>query len=205
MTSTPYTAPSGGRYKRQADAMRLEFLKLKLRAAEFLIEVQSGIKAEAFDRADQVDLGWCFREIEKMCDELRKEFKSRKELIGKVLALRIAEEAMNDMGSLSGEKSMTVHGEFASGIPDVSQSASLPRPDTADYVALCKYLGIIDEDLVGSGVVRFSYTSLSDLVTRLAAEGKPLPDGIAKTYSVYSTIFRTKKRERKIEDVNEEN
>lgn len=174
--------------------IRLKLMKFQLDASDLLIGMLDDIKGERYSRVDQCDIGWCFREIAKVADEIRKECKARQELVGKLLAFRMTEDCMNDMdAALSGGDALTVRGRFASGTPEVKQHAALPRAGSEEYSLLCKALGLDNDKVIESGVVQFSFNKLADYVSGLMSEGKQIPPGITKTYPSYSTIFRTKK------------
>lgn len=178
--------------------LRRELLRFRLRMADKIIAVTERMKKEQYQRSDLCDLGWQFREMAKLADEIRKECNARQELAGKLIAFRMTEEAMNDPARLVGKDALRVRGRFATGTPDVSQNATVPRRDSPEYVKLCRSLGIPD-NVIESGVVDFSFTRLSEMIATRVADGQRLPDGITKTYPVYRTTFRTlndvKKRE----------
>lgn len=175
------------------NAVRLKLLKFQLDISDLFIGMIAEIKAERYPRPAQCDIGWAFREIAKIADEIRKEAKARQELVGQILALRMTEDVMNDMEALAQGDSLTVRGRFASGTPDVKQQAALPRSGSKEYSQLCNALGLADKEVIESGLVQFSFRKLGDYVSKFMAEGRQIPEGITKTYPLYSTIFRTKK------------
>ncbi len=177
----------------ELNAIRLKLLKFQLDSSALFHDILDLIKSESYTPVDGCDIGWCFREIENYADELRKEAKARKELIGRLLAFRVTQDAMNDPDLLSKEGALTIRGRFCSGTPEVKQQGAQPKRGSEDYVKLCNFFGITDDALIESGTVQFSFNKLGDLVSGLMVDGKQLPPGITKTYPLYSTIFRTKK------------
>lgn len=178
----------------QLDAIRKDFIRMKLRSLDLLIGLTDKIKAEAYPREDLCDLGWLCRELESLLDELRKEFAARKDLAGRLIAFRMTQEVIEDPSKIA-EHGMTVRGRFSSGSPDVSQSAAVPRRGSKEYADLCKHFGIQGE-VSESGIVDFSFTRLAEYVSSRVASGEKLPSGILRTYPVYKTTFRTNRKKK---------
>lgn len=134
-----------------------------------------------------VDLGFFLREMERQADEIRKECKAKKELIGRVLCLRIVRAVTEDP-----DLGLMVRGQYASGSADVAQAPGIPKFGTAEYKMLCEALGVsgIAKE---EGLASFHFTRLGEHITRLAAEGKNPPPGIGKTYEIYRIIWRKKR------------
>lgn len=141
---------------------------------------------------DTVDTMFFLREVENLCEDLRKEAKARRELAGKLIAIVQTEASLAEGG---GTFDMTVRGEFATGSPDMKQTPAIPRPGTDRYMALGKALGIPEAPLK-AGYIRFGWSQVSDFYGRLLAEGKNPPPGLEeKSYTQYSTVIRRKKQQ----------
>jgi len=174
---------------------RLDMVRLKMTIQGLLDEVTEMIMSESYSRQDQVDLGWIFRELENLCDDMRKDSKARKMNIGKLLAFRLVSETLaeeEDELHVT-EDSGRAEGVYATGTATMSMKSPLPKPPTEEYTNLCRFLGV-DEDWIESGIVGFRFQNLGKLVTRLTEEGQPLPPGISKTFPEYSMTFRTRKK-----------
>lgn len=152
-----------------------------------MIDVLRKVKKNEYKKEDLVDLGFFLREMEKLADEIRKECYAKKEFIGKVLCVIVAQEATEDP-----DKGLTIHGEFASGTADVKKAPGIPKFGTAEYTKLCKFFKIA-EDTRDTGVVQFHFKRLGDYISDMMAEGKDPPPGISTTYNVYRTLWRKKR------------
>jgi len=138
---------------------------------------------------DLVDLAYVYRSIAAIADDTRKECTALMELAERMACMRWVTEHTNDP-----EAAKAIHGELAVGVPDLKMMASLPKPSTkpAEYKALMMWLGVPADMHM---LVRPHWPALTDLLTQLAAEGKPLPPGVDanKTYPVYRLLLREKK------------
>lgn len=135
---------------------------------------------------DLVDMGFFLREFSDKMDELRKETNARLELIGKLIAMRRSMEVMVD-DSLS----LSIRGEFATGIPEVKRRPITPKPGTPQFRKLMEFLGI-DPDAEGASALTFHYTRLGDLITRRIESGHDIPPEIVTSTPVYTTEYRRK-------------
>lgn len=143
--------------------------------------VKARSKDDSYLQSVLVDLGFLFRELENRFDEERKDAKARKELIGKLIAFN----AMQTAGDVD-----TIRGELATGTPDVSMIADLPKKGTPEYNMLATALNVPTDALQ---FLRLDWKAITAYVTELMAQGKKVPAGLNKTRPVYATTFRRKK------------
>lgn len=156
---------------------------LQLELLEHLFQVTDNVKKGELRLPDLTDIGYFSREVEDLLDEIRKEFKARKELIGRVIAYEVTKNSLND------DAPSSVRGVYAIGTPDVRPIPAIPRAGSPDYELLCNHFGL-SKDLTEKGVVQFHFNRLVELVAELQASGKNLPPGITKTTPNFSTVFR---------------
>lgn len=171
---------------------RLDKLRIKVdlafkEALAHLIDVLQGVRENSYTLETLCDMGWMCRQIEAVSDELRKESKARKELIGRLLSYRKVTQCQLDGGEL------TVHGKKACAMPNVRHELLPPKAGSAEYDAMCKHFGI-SEDAKKTKCVQFHYKYLGEYATHLATQGRNLPDGVMTPLTVFTTTFRTKKK-----------
>lgn len=166
----------------------------KLRAMEkchkqlyqFALQVRS--EAEQLSLTDAVDLGFLLREIGACAEDLKKEITHIRELLERIICIKWIANSTNDIS-----KAVPIHGELATGSPDVKQAAVLPRQkdDPAAYDAFIKRIGVMGAARK-LGLVRPHWPTVIAYLSDLAERGKPLPPGVSvdKTYPVYRVVFR---------------
>lgn len=175
------------------DTKRLQFMLREqterfLQINQFLQEVIAKVKAGApYSVEDLCDIGFLCRELNKISDELRKEAEAKKDLIGMKIAYIMTERSVSEP-----DINMTVHGELATGSPDVKTAAAIPKWGSPEYKALCDYFKI-PEEAQQTGMFSVNYNRMADIITRMAEEGKNPPPGVLKTYPKFSTVFRERK------------
>lgn len=162
-----------------------------------LTDLDNLVRTGKLDARVLVDLGYLCREMANYADELRKEATARQELIGKLIAVSVAQQNLEDPSA-----DQTVRGDLANGTPDVTQAAALPKFGTPEYDALCKFLGLTGTG-VQRGIVGFSFTRLSALVTEMAGKGQNPPPGVLKTYPKFTTVFVGKRKTKKKEGTDD--
>lgn len=144
--------------------------------------------AKDMSSEDMCDFGFFCREAENTLDELRKEVKARKELCGQIIAARKTQESLNDPTI-----KLKVTGQYATGLPDVKMQAQLPKKFTDEYYQLTDYFGI-NREIAATGVLRLDWKATGELITQLANDGKPTPEGFGKQYPTYVTTFRRRRK-----------
>ncbi len=158
---------------------------------DFIAETQEAVAKLGLGMPDLVDMGLLCREMEVFFDEMRKEVKSRKELIGKLMAMYVAQQSLNDTEKLE----VTIKGELGTGTPDVKLQPKIPEPGSPEFMDLMEYFGLPRNRLAGiEDCMRLSFNGMRDLVTDLAEKGIPMPPGVVKTWPIYTTRFRRRKR-----------
>lgn len=133
-----------------------------------------------------VDVGFLLREMERHFDEMRKDVKSRKELIGRLLCLRCIK------GMQSGEK-VSLRGELATGSPDLGKVPEIPARGTPQYEELMTFLGV-PKEAYENGVVVPHWKHVQELLNELAAQGKDAPPGVGERPDYKMTFTKRRKR-----------
>ena len=177
------------------NALRLE-VEDKMQVLQSMAhDVLPRLKRRYYSDPQLCDVGWCFRQMERMFDEMRKEAKAKAELAGKLLAhnrILMSIAAGND------EKLLKIQGELSAATPKVRHEVYPPKRGTPAYERLCRHFGI-EDDVAESGVLQFHYQHIGDWATQCAEEGKDLPEGL-EPRPVYSCVFRTLKTSNKESD-----
>lgn len=142
------------------------------------------------NETDIVDLAYATNEMYKWADDVRKQLKQVHEIAERVACLILVTKGVGE----------SVKTEYCSASPHVKQMASVPSRKTKpeEFAKLMDHLGIprqlwdVSDD---DEVVRPHWPGLMAYLTRLGAEGKPLPPGVDpdKTYAVYSLLIRPRK------------
>jgi len=148
----------------------------------YLSETEDSVKT-TMTMPDRVDTGFFMREMEKLLEEIRKDVKARKELCGSIVAMSIAKDALNNPEKWE----EFVEGRFAKALPHIKSLPKIPKRGTPEYEELCEWLKV-DKEL--EPFISMRWSTLCDLCTELAEEGKKLPPGIRHAYTEYTTIFR---------------
>lgn len=161
-------------------------LQLELHAV--LSTVQPTVGRMALGEA--VDSGFLCRELSNIMEDLRKNLDARKELIGRVLAMRTAQQA------LQGEE-LKLEGELATASPSITVKPKLPEKHTHDWVQLMRFLGCTDKQ-IHEDMLRPSWKEIQGKIEAAMAEGKEctLP-GVDPKWVDQTVIFRTKTRNKK--------
>jgi len=176
----------------RADVERLKTLYHDLEslydvAYSALQEILEKAKGQVYTQGEMVDLGFFCREMEVLCDDLRKESKAKKDFFGKLICHAATEATLNSQGAIE-----PVPGQYATGRPDMKPIPAIPKFGTDEYWKLCDYFEI-PKDMQRTGCVQFHFRHLQTLIEQLIRQGKNPPDGIQKTYPDYKTVFVRKK------------
>jgi hypothetical protein len=169
------------------EKMRQELASFHTRLYSYLAETAPDLKSGKFDDADCVDMGILMRDCEELSDELRKEAKSRKELCGRIIAMRWAER------SLTMVVNDTVKGNLGSASPDTKQQGKVPERGSGEYFALAEFLGVPKEILQDGMPLKFDWNGMERYLTDRAKRGLPTPPGVTRTYPVFVSVFRRNK------------
>lgn len=155
-------------------------------AETYKLILQLREQANGISNEDIVDISFALRSLSELHDDIRKELNSAREFIGKIACIRWIQESVNLTPE---EMALSIHGEYAKGIPKVMTMASLPREKTnpEDYLKFMKRIGVFGQALK-RGLVKVSWPAVTEYITDLTAKGKPLPPGIDpdKTYTLYN-------------------
>ncbi len=96
-----------------------------------------------------------------------------------------------------------IEGELATGTPDVTLQAKLPKQGTDEFYQLLDFLKI-PRGMAGNSCFKLSWGGMAELVTQLAEDGRPLPPGVEKSWPLYSTTFRRRKQRKSNDSEDEE-
>lgn len=176
------------------DDSRELYDRLQILVSDYIslcMRVLAAAERPDFNESEMCDVGYLLRESEKLSDELRKETKAKKDLVGKVLALRVIMQHEHDPTT-----DLKAEGELATGVPDVKMRPKLPKHGTEQYDALMRFFGVPDE-FARTGALSIHFVHMSELLTRLAEEGRQTPPGITDTFPEHTMTFRKKKRRQK--------
>lgn len=124
------------------------------------------------------------KELADVTFAMRRSAEFAKDMIRRMKNVEELSEKMACAIYLAEDKPGPIRTEYCCATPDVKMVSSLPsrKHDPAGYTQLMKFLGI-DESLYTAPegekpAVETFYPGMVDLLTRLSAEGKPLPPGI---------------------------
>ena len=134
--------------------------------------------------ADLTDIGYLLRECERFFDAARKEVKGKKEIISRLLALRVTKRWTEDP-----DTELRARGALAVATPDVAVRPKLPKVGTEEYEQLLNWLGVPAETING-GSLNIHFNRMSEMLTQMAEEGKNPPPGIVGTYTDNTCVFR---------------
>lgn len=150
-------------------------------------------RSGTFSLEQIVDLAFLNREIESLLDDWRKDVKARKELYGKIVGAALIKRAAAD----ATDAEDLVRATLCRGKVDIKVRPKLPPKGSDEYMELCRHFGL-PEDLMTEGAIRFSWKEMGEYCTRLAQEGKPMPDGISETYT--DVVLTTTRHSKKAKD-----
>lgn len=182
--------------------MRADFVetfKRAMRAHSEVVAAEAELRrlltaepAVASSREELADAAYALREAEAIVDEGRKKLRGLRELAERMCCMVSAVSG-------DGECVRTPH---CTAIPTVRTNVSVPtrKRDYEGWRALMRHLGVPDGLLGGPAesehaAIDVHWPGLMDLLSREAAEGKPLPPGVDpnKTVAAYSLTIRKKK------------
>jgi len=175
--------------KRKLQAITEAFAELHEDLINVLREVSKEARGQRYSAGDLADFGYLCYSLEKLFDEYRKDSKSHKELMVKlmtVVLLRDPDVINNDDNDRKAKR------ELCTAIPDLTTFASIPRPGTDEFRAIMRHYGF-EGEAVEKGLVKFDFGKMKAEITRLKEDGKPLPDGLGKTYDEYTARFYKKR------------
>ena len=142
------------------------------------------LQRDELSEAELTDIGFLLRECEKFFDDARKEVKAKKEMISRMLALKITKRFTEDP-----DTELRSRGELAVATPDVAIRPKLPKAGTIEYEQLLTFLGVPKEVLC-EGTLNIHFNRMSEMLTSMAAEGKNPPPGLVGTYTDNTCVFR---------------
>lgn len=155
---------------------------LRAEAAEVLAEVSDKLRSNVLSLPDMVDIGFLCREIATVLDDWRKDSTAHMTLASKVIGFKYARAAVQDEDIPD-----SIRGKLATGTPDAHILVTLPKKGTPEYETLCETLGVTTHDLS-----KLDFKAVQKSCNQLAAEGRPLPNGVGETYSEFVVSYRRK-------------
>ncbi len=153
----------------------------------FLSSTNETLKSRTMSNEDLCDFGFLCRELAKLFDELRKEMNVRSELCGSLIAYEKTKEVLSDPSI-----ALKVKGTLATGSPDVKMQAALPKKGSPEYYTLTDFFNV-PRDVAETGVLKLDWKQVTEYLTALTQEGKPIPEGFGKQYPKYITTYRKKR------------
>lgn len=146
----------------------------------------------AFPHPEMADMGFFARELERLLDDMRKDAKSQKELLGKLLCIDVMQESLEDQGNSDD----VIHGKYARAECDMKMEAVLPKKGTPEYRKLLEHFGVSDE-AIDHGLFSIHWNWMKEYLTELAQQGKKTPPGVLDTNPSYYAKFVRKSSNRK--------
>jgi hypothetical protein len=154
---------------------------------DFILTLTETVKAKACSLEQMCDIGYLLREMEARLDELRKEVKARKELVGRIIAFEKTTQQISDPSI-----ELVVRGTLAIGQPDVKMQRVLPKFGTPEFLAFTDFCGI-PREYAEAGVVKISWKGMTEHVTKLMSEGKEVPPGLGQEIPFYYVTYRRRR------------
>ena len=132
---------------------------------------------------DLVDCGFMFKQIEALCDEIRKDAKARQKAINKHLCQDLLEAYM----TRGGTGDLKEKGEYATATakPEFLVTPVPKREDPESYKKFMSACGV-NPEIIEADLLRVHVPSLSKWKASLNKQGKELPDAIDKAVKKYS-------------------
>ena len=172
----------------RARAMHEQVIQLHMDMSDELYGLLKTLQKRQTHVKELTDIGYYMREISKLLDETRKNAKARSELAGKLIALHVTQQSLNDL-SLD----TTTRGEVSTASVDVCMQARLPKKGSPAYIQLCRHFGL-PEKAIEAGLFKLDWNMVSAYVTHLAEEGIDPPEGLTDQYANHKVVFRRRTR-----------
>lgn len=150
-----------------------------------LIELDD-LKSElyAFPLEELADIGYLLRETSKFYDTLRKRLNDGRALIELQIGRSLVEKSLTEEAT-----DTLVRGVLATARADVKHQPNLPKRNSEEYRALCEWAKI-PRETIEQGYITFHFPTLTELLTKLAEDGQPIPKGILGVIPRFSCTFR---------------
>jgi len=164
-----------------ASARKLQVEMMQVAAAHM-----QSLQRNTLSQSDQVDCGGIWRDLKDLMEELRKEAQAKDWVLGRLIALRIAQSFVENPDS-----DTSVRGELYTGTADIKRKPKIPSSKTPEYAAILRAFGVPDA-VIEQGLVKLDYDQVTDYLTRLSQDGKPTPAGLTM-FDDPKTIFRKRR------------
>lgn len=149
---------------------------------EVLRELAKELKNETFNITEMVDVGCLLKGIEEIIDEIRKDVKAHRVMIGKATCYQLSLE------------DRTFHkGTLATGSIKVSHYANIPHPkhEPEKFARVCSWFGI-DVGTAPDGVIRFHWPEMKKYITACIERGEELPPDLSDVKVDLEMTYRKK-------------
>lgn len=155
-----------------------------------LLKAQRVIKDPKTTQADRVDAVFLVRQVERLADDTRKEFRKTRELGERITCLVWTAQSEADAA-----QARSVKGRYVTATPNMRMAANLPshKHDPEGYAAFMQSIGVdVASAAVQCGAIQLHYPGVERLITECTANAKPLPAGLPadKLIPVYSLTLR---------------
>ena len=167
-------------------------LEMVMQTKEALLHVLSAMQERSteFSPPQLADMGFLCRELENAFDEVRKDAKARKELVAKVLGVRVAQSSIEDPEN---PIETPVRGLLCTASPKVQNRARIPGRRSDDYQPFMDHLGV-PRETTELKILEPHYVAVNEWLDRLTQEGLPLPPGCTLSSTAYGCDFRRRRR-----------
>lgn len=151
------------------------------------LKEEGGLEDHSVSLEEFVDIGWTIKETEEYLDDLRKRYKSLRELIEKIVCLRHIIANVN-----STTKEQPVRGKLATGTPCTKEMHAVPKRKSPEHESLLRALGAKEGT---ESLFVIHWPTLVDYVDERDRKGLPVPKeltGVNKTFPVWKVYYRKK-------------
>ena len=160
------------------------------------------VKNKKYTMEEMVDILYVMRRCSQYLDDIRKEVDGVNKTIENVCCLLYVHTNANEP-----EKAGPIRGTMAMGSPRIRMQGAIPNKnkEPEKYKALLQYFGV-SEDSIDKKLFYLHWPNLCEEISRLAAEGKPLPPGMdpSKLYPNYSISIRQNVEDMDVDSVLDE-
>lgn len=134
-----------------------------------------------------VDIAYLCKKMDQLNEDTGKEVRKVGGLSEKLVCYKWVQDVQSNPSTPT-----RIEGELAHATTKVRAVPTLPRrSDGENYTKLMRHLGMSDS-LIESGLFDPKWTAISELVTKLQEDGRPLPPGIVKTNAEFRLLTYAK-------------
>lgn len=168
------------------------FVDLYKRVATFhreaindIVDLESITKSTS-DLRELADQAQAVREVLVLTNHLNNEVKKYEMLLARLFTA---------IWGLDPSSPAEVETDWCACSPDPKVRAKMPRykDEPEEYSKLLRAMGL-PESLIETGSFRLSFDDISEIATRCNREGRPLPEGLGKTWTEFYLKIRTRRK-----------